>query len=132
MSITLGGIPLPEDLLWDDELGWCPVSETVNVSLGGSVIIQASAQVAGRPVTLSGGSEYAYIDRAAWLQVQAMAADPAWSGVLDYHGREITVRFRHGDGAIAATPVVDYSGAPEDTDELNNVVIRLRGIDADS
>ena len=52
---TLGAITLPGDLEWIDEFSWSPVGQQVDVTLGGSLIVEESAQLAGRPITLRTG-----------------------------------------------------------------------------
>jgi hypothetical protein len=55
MNYTLDDINLPEGLSWFDKYKWNPVGQTVNISIPGSIIVQESLQLQGRPITLSGG-----------------------------------------------------------------------------
>ena len=127
MTITLGEIPLPSDLVWADEI-WSPVSETVAITCGGSVVIQAAAQVSGRPITLAGSASAAWITRATLEALMTIAANPAWSGTLDLHGTTYTVRIRHADGPVSAAPVMEYADGAIADDQYNNVVLRLREV----
>jgi hypothetical protein len=47
---SLAGVALPDDLEWPDEWSWSPVSQAVSVSIGGSLIVEEQAQLAGRPM----------------------------------------------------------------------------------
>jgi len=80
MAITLGLIDLPGDMEWTDEFGWSPVTQQKDISFGGSVIIEESAQLAGRPITLEGrlesGVGFAVIARATIVALRALAASP--------------------------------------------------------
>lgn len=80
MSITLshatGSISLPADLIWSDEYRWSPVAQQENITLDGSLVVQAMAQQSGRPITLTGGDDYAWIRRDTLAALVALAAQP--------------------------------------------------------
>lgn len=63
MAITLDGLELPIGLRWTDEFSWSPVERSTTYSLDGSLIIQESVKLKGRPITLSGGINYSPIPR---------------------------------------------------------------------
>ena len=118
MTITLGGITLPEDLQWVDEFTAWKVGQVIRPSLTGALIVQEAAMQAGRPVTLQtldeGGGRYA---GACVLSVlEALRANEETAGaasralVLPTAGegtRTLNVRWRRTDGpAIEARPLV--------------------------
>lgn len=112
MAITLGGIELPDDLVWIDEFDWDPVAQATVRTLGGINVIEESALIAGRPITL--GAPGQWITRATLLLLRALAATPATTHVLDLHGTEHSVAFRRPT-PIKAKPVVEFA-SPQDTD----------------
>lgn len=134
MSITLGSVSagtvsLPGDMQWVDEFTWLPTAAQVEVACNGALIIEESAQLAGRPITLEGRLEgsvgFAMPDRATILALRAMASVPqaAPLTLTLEDGRVFTVRFRHADGAIEAQPLKHIVPA-EDTD-LYSLTLRL-------
>jgi hypothetical protein len=106
---------LPDDLQWVDEFTWLPVAQQVEVTFGGSVIVEESAQLAGRPITLQSGQDragyFGMATRELVTDLRALAASPlAGPIVLTLEdGRTFNVRFRYGDGAaVEATPWKPY------------------------
>jgi dipeptidyl aminopeptidase/acylaminoacyl peptidase len=77
MSAHLAGVTLPDDLEWVDEFDRSPVSQQVEVSLAGALIVEESAQLTGAPITLrsgqSGSNYWALADRATVIALQALA-----------------------------------------------------------
>lgn len=116
--MQLGSLILPDDLIWTDEFDWSPVGQQITVTSGGSLVVEETAMQAGRPITLEGGPDRGWMDRATLSQLQTLAAAPAASYTLTLNdGRQFNVAFRRqqvsslpGGGApIKAQPVVDYS-----------------------
>jgi hypothetical protein len=122
MSITLDGLSLPDDLIWIDEYDFSPVKQTVTTAVDGSLIVEAAAQAegqtagqkAGRPITLAGGDDYAWIERAILEQIRAKQYQPGLVMSLTLRGVTYSVLFVQPDG-IAARPVIDYN-TPDDSD----------------
>lgn len=56
-------IQLPQDLEWVDEFTWSPVQQNVSTSLTGALIIQEQVQQKGRPITLQGKDDMAWVQR---------------------------------------------------------------------
>ena len=115
-SITLA---LPDDLEWIDQYNWTTTRETVNTSLSGALVIQTAQQTAGRPITLKGGIDYAWLAKDDIEKLQQLA-DAGENMTLTFKDNtSFTVRFRYSQGAFEANPI-----APN-LDDFNNVVIRL-------
>ena len=127
MTITLGTITLPDDLEWTDEFDWTPVEDAIDTALSGSLIIHTGTKAKGRPITLEGNSEHAWLSRQTMLEIKALADSPSSELVLDYHGRAFNVRFRYAEKPYSSKPVVFWSGVP-DLADWYNVVIRLMEI----
>lgn len=124
MTITLDGISLPEDLLWSDEYLWSPVKQSVQLSLNGKSIIQEAAQTQGRPVTLEGDQESAWVTKATLEQLRAAEATPDYDMTLDYHGTSLTVRFSRVNGnPIEARQIVGF--ANPQNDDVYSLRLRL-------
>ena len=121
--IALGAVTLPPYLLWQDELSWAKVEQGAEYLLSGSLEIQTGVKLAGRPITLVGEQNRGWIERSTLLALLALTETPQVL-TLDYHGREFQVRFRFGDGAVSATPIV-VRIPPRETDKYNNLIIRL-------
>lgn len=130
MAVTLGDITLPADVEWTDEFGWLPTAAQVEVTCGGSVLVEESVQLAGRPITLrgvfEGGRGYATATRAVVKALHALAgavqAEPLLLTLED--GRTFDVRFRHQDApAFEATPIKHI--APHDDADLYAFTLRL-------
>ena len=110
--ITLGALQLTGDLEWTDEFaaGSDLVGQTVTTTITGAQIIQASAQQAGRRVTLAGSENgndaSGLLTRAEIDSLRALAgtAGATYSLTLT-DGRSFDVSFRRDDGpAVEARP----------------------------
>lgn len=128
-TLTLGAITLPVDLEWVDEFTFSHVSQQREVTLGGSILLEESAQLAARPITLrsgaSGSSYFGLIDRATLVALQA-AADTARDTPLLLtlpDDRTFDVYFNHGELAVDARPV-RHVWPPAD-DDLYQITVRL-------
>lgn len=126
-SVTLQGIGGAEgsggDLQWSDEYaaGSDLVGQDERVTITGALVIQASAQQAGRRMTLvggvSGGKAWGVITRAEVESLRALAAVPdAIYTVKLVDGREFQAMFRRDSGpGIEAEPINHYT-AQQSTD----------------
>ena len=121
-------LPLPDDLLWADEHAWSPAVASVSYLLTGALLVQSATRQAGRPITLVGPSDMAWVTRAtvATLHIWAAAPLAAASGRFELtlrDARVFTVAFRHADTAIDAEPVLGFP-AQSDTD-FYRITLRL-------
>jgi hypothetical protein len=111
--ITLDEITLPDDLLWLDEYQWTPVAQQTDIMADGAVVVQADAQQTGRAITLTGGDDFGWIDRATLETLRGKANIAAAQMVLTLHdGTPRTVVFT-GD-RLTATQIYEHSW-PEGT-----------------
>lgn len=132
MSITLtnGGttLSLPPDLIWADELTWSAVAQSTERGIFGTLIIDAMARNGGRPITLQGDGDSAWIDRGTLRTLGAWAQTPGLRMALDVRGEIFTVVFDHGPEeetrAIAMSAVIDYSDK-QDGDYYCSLVLRF-------
>jgi hypothetical protein len=124
-------LPLPDDLLWSDEHAWSPAVASVSYLLTGALLVQSATRQAGRPITLVGPSDMAWMTRAAVTTLHNWAAAPlsASSGRFELtltDARVFTVAFRHFDTAVEAEPVLGFP-ARSDTD-FYRITLRLMQI----
>ena len=132
MTITLtnGGttLSLPPDLIWADELTWSAVAQSTERGIFGILIIDAMARNGGRPITLQGDGDSAWIDRGTLRTLGAWAQTPGLRMALDVRGEIFTVVFDHGPEeetrAIAMSAVIDYSDK-QDGDYYCSLVLRF-------
>ena len=104
-------LPLPDDLLWSDEHAWSPAVAATSYLITGALLIQSATRQAGRPITLVGAPDMAWVTRAAVEQLRAWAAIPVSSTTGRFaltlaDARVFTVAFRHQEAAIEAEPVL--------------------------
>ena len=121
-------LPLPDDLLWADEHAWSPAVASVSYLLTGALLVQSATRQAGRPITLVGPSDMAWVTRATVATLHNWAAAPlaAASGRFELtlrDARVFTVAFRHANTAIDAEPVLGFP-AQSDTD-FYRITLRL-------
>jgi hypothetical protein len=125
-DIQLGAITLPEDLPWADEFaaGSDLVAHDERVTITGALVVQASAQQAGRKMTLEARG-FAPVTLATVKALRALAATPgAVYTITLADGREFDVMFRRSDGpAIEAVPIKVI--APLEDADLYFPTIRL-------
>ncbi len=121
-------LPLPDDLLWADEHAWSPAVASVSYLLTGALLVQSATRQGGRPITLVGAADMAWVTRATVTTLHQWAAAPlaANSGRFELalaDGRAFTVAFRHTDTAVEAEPVL---GFPARTDgDFYRLTLRL-------
>src|SRR5262245_25023964 len=111
---------LPDDLLWSDEHTWSPAVASTSYLITGALLIQSATRQAGRPITLVGAPDMAWVTRAAVEQLRTWAAIPVGNATGRFaltfaDGRSFTVAFRHAETAIEAEPVLGIT-ARADTD----------------
>lgn len=132
MTITLTKdstvLALPPDLIWSDELTWSPVAQSTERGIWGTLIVDAMARNGGRPITLVGDGDSAWILRNDLLVLKAWAAIPGQRFTLSVRGEVFTVIFDHGTAdetrSMAMTAVVDYSD-PQEGDYYCSLTLRF-------
>lgn len=113
MAISLDAIQLPPDLIWVDEYGHTPVKQSIATAVNGSLIVEAAAQTKGRPITLHGGEDAAWIDRATLEQLRVKQYQPGLVMTLVHNGISYSVLFVQ-PGGIEAKPIIDFSNPSND------------------
>jgi len=118
-------ITLPGDMLWQDEYTWQPVVQEVAHSIAGALVVESATRLAGRPITLTGDDDMAWVERGTLQQLRAWAATPGKTMTLTLtDGRQFAVVWRHQDApALEARPVLHR--APAIADDEYVVTIKL-------
>jgi hypothetical protein len=111
---------LPNDLMWTDEHAWSPAIASTSYLITGALLIQSAVRQAGRPITLVGAPDMAWVTRATVERLRAWAAIPVSTAAGRFaltfaDGRAFTVAFRHTEAAIESEPVLGIP-ARADTD----------------
>ena len=105
-------LALPEDLLWVDEMRWAALAQQTERSITGALIVDMAPRVGGRPITLQGDTDSAWIDRATLMQLKAWA-DDGQPLQLNLRGQVFEVLFDHGGAedtrALSMEPLVGFS-----------------------
>jgi hypothetical protein len=111
-------LTLPDDLLWADEHTWSPAVVSVSYLLTGALLVQSALRQAGRPITLAGPLDMAWVTRGVVGTLYDWAAVPLGESAGRFEltlldGRTFTVAFRHADAAIEAEPVLGFPARSE-------------------
>jgi hypothetical protein len=122
---------LPDDLLWSDEHAWTPAVASVSYLLTGALLVQSAVRRAGRPITLEGPVDMAWVPRSVIATLYAWAAAPLGesSGRFELtfaDGRQFTVAFRHADTALESEPVLGFPARSES--DFYRLTLRLMEI----
>lgn len=100
-------LELPDDLLWVDEFQWSATTATHTYTVTGALLIETAIRQAGRPISLVGPPDMAWVSRQTVLRLAAWAAQLNARYTLELRdGRRFSVAFRHTDGALEAEPVL--------------------------
>jgi len=109
-SASSTDIQLPQDLEWTDEFAWSKVQQDLSYTLTGSLVVQESVLKSGRPITLQGKPDMAWITRDICTSLQALANTPNVVMQLSYiehttsgYGtvlHSFNVMFRHSDPPV--------------------------------
>jgi hypothetical protein len=111
-------LTLPDDLLWADEHAWTPAVASTTYLITGALLVQSATRQAGRPITLVGPSDMAWVTRATVGTLHAWASQPlsANDGRFELRladGRNFEVAFRHADLCVEAEPVLGFPARSE-------------------
>jgi hypothetical protein len=111
-------LTLPDDLLWSDEHAWTPAVASLSYLITGALLVQSATRQAGRPITLVGAMDMAWVTRSVITTLYDWAAVPLSSDTGRFEltltdARVFTVAFRHADTALEAEPVAGFPARSE-------------------
>lgn len=111
MAITLGTITLPQGLRWADEYDWSPIMQSTSYSLTGALIVNQATKLAGRPITLVGGKDFAWLTRTEVIALKVLL-DAGEEMTLTLHDNQSFTVLPAGDEplTVSALPIVKDSG----------------------
>ena len=121
MTVTLGAISLPDDMVWKDELDWCPVSQIITPTLNGAAVVEETAASHSRPITLVGVTT-----RGVVRQLKQLEAELNPTMQLTVHGLQFQTTWRRP--GVVATPFDEWAD-PEDGDPYN-LTLNLMTVEA--
>lgn len=117
MPVTLEGITLPTDIQWVDEFNGHGVGQAITPTLTGALVIEETAQIDGRPITLESG-DGSWVERQVIEQLYALESTPlapdttltlVWAD-----GRSFDVVFdRSGGAAFRAVEVIRLAASSQ-------------------
>ena len=98
-------VDLPNDLFWSDEFSWNPVGQNAERTLTGTLIIEESVAVAGRPITLEGAEDMAWVTRETVLKLASLRDMTGKTFTFTFKdNRQFTVKIL----AIDAKPIMTW------------------------
>lgn len=111
MAITLGAVTLPQGLVWSDEFDWTPIAQSTEYSLTGALIVEQAEKQTGRPITLLGGREFAWLTRSEVTALKTLLNTGAVMTLTLHDARTFNV-LPESDAplAVSALPIVKDSG----------------------
>lgn len=126
MAITLGVITLPQGLRWSDEFDWTPLAQSTEYSLTGALIVERATKQAGRPITLVGGKDFAWITRSALITLKTFLDTRATATLALHDARTFSV-MPDAEPLIAyQLPRVKDSGIADPGDDAWYVIDTLK------
>lgn len=115
VSDGITNVTLPDDIEWQDERAWQPVVQAAEFGITGALVVEAAAKLAGRPITLAGGDDRAWVARSVVDQLAIWHGIAGKQLTLNLRGVVRSVMFRHHEGnALEAKPVADVADPPAD------------------
>lgn len=130
MAITLGGATLPSGLRWSDEFDWTPTVQSTQYTLTGALVVDQATKQAGRPITLVGGRQWAWLTRTQALALQALLATGAEMTLTLHDARTFTVLPANEDAlTLTLLPIVQDSGPADPSAGAHYVLETLKLIE---
>ena len=77
-------VVLPHDLEWIDEFSWKPISQVIKPTLTGGIVIHEYKKQIGRPITLVGADDMAWIQRPLVKEIHTMIQEESIVMTLDF------------------------------------------------
>jgi hypothetical protein len=113
-SSTPLALELPDDLEWTDEHSYSPVVQAVEHTTTGALIIDNYAKQAGRPITLQGAQDRAWVALSVVQTLRAWAQVPGLVLSLSLRGAAHSVVYDHARTALEAQPIMFFSDPAAD------------------
>lgn len=131
-SNSIGGVVLPVQGVWADEIQWSPIGMVTRRPLSGALDIYYANLAGGRPITLSYQPPLSWMLPATVAALQALAESPGATYPLLWFGTTYTVMFDHSQPPALSAELYTGPGGvmpsshPDDPTRLRYAVtIRL-------
>lgn len=130
MSIYLNNIKLPDGLRFSDEFTWSPLTQATEYSLTGALIVHQGEKQAGRPITLEGGKDFAWLTRTEVAALKTLL-DAGEEMTLTLHDARTFTVLPAGDEPLTVTalPIVKDSGPANPSSEAIYFIENLKLIE---
>lgn len=110
MTTTLDSISLSDDLEWADEFSWSAVEQAVGYGASGALFVQEGLKLSGRPITLLGKEDMAWITRETAVALLAKINVAGLHMTLTLSDtRVFNVMFRQSETALDVVSVLGYN-----------------------
>jgi hypothetical protein len=121
----LNGVALPDDIYWEDEYDWTPITQILHTTLTGTVKIEQASMSVKRPMTLGGGSTLMDTSKGDVDALFALLSSTLGHEMtLDLRGATYSVVWRHEDGRpLEAKSLQEY--ADPDADDRFSIKLKL-------
>ena len=115
MSITLDDLTLPDDLYWQDEFDWSPVSQSITPTITGALIVEENVFYEGREITLVSGDTFGWAPHSLVSQLRSKESQINPVMTLGINGETRTVIWRRDPIAVEVKPLIQMVD-PDDHD----------------
>jgi len=113
MAITLGGVSLSDQLIWQDEQDYSTVVQDTVRTLGGNLKVYSQSLSKGVPITLVAVQDQGWLTHTQVLAIRALADTAGAQYSLTLGSQSFTVMFRHHESpAFSAAPLIARIDAP--------------------
>lgn len=131
MAITLGGVALPNGLVWSDEFDWTKPQVSTDYTLTGAMIVQLGSKLAGRTITLTGGVNFSWVTRTQLLAIkEVIDGCPSTGMTLLLHDNRTFQVIPANDCLIAQqVPLVQDSGVADPITTTNYYIASIKLIE---
>lgn len=107
MAITLGGVTLPDNIVWEDKYKWSPIMQDVKTTLGGRPVVFSAELLAGRRISLVAYQDMGWLTKAQVDAVIALANVAGAVYVFVIGAETYNVVFRHEEPpAVEFDPLI--------------------------
>lgn len=106
MSISLNGVTLNPNLVWEDKYDYSIISQEVKYTLAGTPIVYSGAYSAGRPITLVATDDQGWVEKTIADQIYALAQQSGGIYSLVIGAETFQVMFRnHEPPSVSLKPL---------------------------
>lgn len=107
MSTVLGGVTLPDGIVWEDKYKWSHVVQDVQMTLGGRPVVYSGSLQAGRRISLVAYQDQGWLTKEQVDQVMALAEVAGAQYALTIGAETFNVVFRHEEPpAVEFEPLI--------------------------